>query len=148
MLIDNRQLFVGRHAYRAFTLYAHGQLQRMTDVSFQGYLGEKREGLVKKFGYDTKNAAHLIRLLRMAAEFMKAGELYVKRHDAQQLLAIKRGEWTLEQVRVEANRGFKLAEQAYLESKLPASPDMNAVNRHSVAIVELALSARGELPVL
>lgn len=71
---------------------------------------------LKKFGYDTKNAAHLVRLLRMGMEFLKDGELEVTRLDARQLLEIKRGEWTLERVKAEADHGFKMAEQAYLDS--------------------------------
>jgi len=35
-----------------------------------GYLGDKRKQLVLKHGYDAKNAAHLIRLLRMGIEFL------------------------------------------------------------------------------
>jgi len=62
-------------------------------------MGTKRKMLVEKYGYDCKNAAHLIRLLRMGVEFLKDGRLYVMREDAKQLIEIKRGEWTLEQVK-------------------------------------------------
>lgn len=34
---------------------------------FSGYQGAKRKAIVRQHGYDTKNAAHLIRLLRMEA---------------------------------------------------------------------------------
>jgi hypothetical protein len=99
-------------------------------------MGEKRKALVKQFGYDTKNAAHLIRLLRMGIEFMKDGELNVFRTmDAPQLLEIKRGEWTLEQVKAEADRGFRMAEEAYLQSNLPVGPDMDKVNKLSVEVI-------------
>ena len=128
MLIRRRNLFVGRHVYNSFAGYAHGQLHRMTHAACEGYMGEKRKKLVELFGYDTKNAAHLIRLLRMAIEFLKDGELYVLRQDAQQLLEIKRGEWTLEQVKAEADRLFKLTDQAYVESKLPAAPQKEAIS--------------------
>lgn len=106
LLLGNRELFVGRHVYRHFTGYAHGQLHRMTHHSFQGHMGAKRKELVELFGYDTKNAAHLIRLLRMGIEFLKDGCLYVERHDAQELLAIKRGEWSLDK--------FKQKPKSYL----------------------------------
>lgn len=142
LLIENRKLFVGLHVYKAFTGYAYGQMHRMTRYSYNGYMGQKRKTLVDKFGYDTKNAAHLIRLLRMGMEFMKEGELFVTRHDAQQLLEIKRGEWTLEQVKAEATHGFKMAEQAYLASKLPSSPDMEAINRLSVDVMNLVFKNR------
>lgn len=129
ILLDNRDLFVGKHAYHSFVGYAHGQLHRMTHMAFEGYMGEKRKQLVKKFGYDTKNASHLIRILRMGIEFLNDGELHVKREDAQQLLEIKRGEWALEKVKAEAERLFISAETAYTLSKLPPRPDHEKVNK-------------------
>lgn len=89
-------------------------------------MGDKRKELVKEFGYDTKNAAHLIRLLRMGIEFLTEGMLYVERADAEQLLAIKKGEWSLDKVKKEADHLFKLAEEAYVRSSLPAESDMKA----------------------
>jgi hypothetical protein len=88
-----------------------------------GYMGAKRRELVRRVGYDAKNAAHLIRLLRMGVEFLVEGELHVARADAENLLEIKRGEWTIDRVKEEAERLFKLAEEAYIRSSLPVKPD-------------------------
>jgi hypothetical protein len=88
-----------------------------------GYMGAKRKELVNRVGYDSKNAAHLIRLLRMGVEFLIEGDLKVSRADSDELLAIKRGEWPLDRVRLEAERLFNLAEQAYSDSTLPPEPD-------------------------
>lgn len=44
--------------------------------------------LVRRVGYNAKNAAHLIRLLRMGIEFLTEGTLYVERADAPELLDI------------------------------------------------------------
>lgn len=134
-LIEARQLFVGKHVYRSFSGYAHAQLYKMTHLAFEGYMGKKRKTLVQKFGYDTKNAAHLIRLLRMAIEFLNDGRLYVERHDATQLLQIKRGEWELEKVKEEADRLFKMADDAFLKSTLPVEPDLDKINEMSTAIL-------------
>lgn len=139
MIIDNRQLFVGRHVYKAFTGYAYGQLHRMTHHAYEGHMGTKRKTLVDKYGYDCKNAAHLIRLLRMGAEFLKDGELEVERRDANQLLEIKMGEWTLEQVQKEADWGFKMAEMAYQNTTLPLGPDMDKVNKLAIDVIRLSL---------
>jgi predicted nucleotidyltransferase len=75
-------LFVGRHVYKPFAGYASQQLYKMEHGAFKGYMGDKRKALVERHGYDTKNAAHLIRLLRMGIEFLRDGELNVQRHDA------------------------------------------------------------------
>lgn len=142
LLIKNRNLFVGKHAYRSFVGYAAGQLHRMENYKFEGYMGEKRKQLVKQFGYDTKNAAHLIRLLRMCIEFLTDGELYVERMDASQLLDIKKGKWTLEQVKAESQRLFISAEEAYIHSTLPKDVDYDKINSLSVELVELAWKGR------
>ena len=100
-----------------------------------GYMGAKRKELVRRVGYDAKNAAHLIRLLRMGIEFLVEGALHVERADAEQLLSIKRGEWSIERVTDEAERLFKLAEEAYVRSSLPAEPDMQKAEKLCVSIV-------------
>ena len=115
-ILDNRKLFVSKQSHKSFNGYAFSQMQRMTHGVFNGRLGERRKKMYEKLGYDGKAAAHLIRLLKMGIEFMVEGELHVLRHDAPMLVAIKRGEWTLDQVKAEANRLFALADEAYVRS--------------------------------
>jgi len=88
-----------------------------------GYMGARRKELVKRVGYDSKNAAHLIRLLRMGIEFLNDGNLVVSRPDRDELLAIKRGEWPLDQVKQEAERLFDLADEAHRKSTMPPQPE-------------------------
>jgi len=59
---------------------------------------EARSELEEKFGYDTKHAMHLVRLMRMGVEALREGEIIVKRPDAQELLDIRRGVMTYEEV--------------------------------------------------
>lgn len=100
-----------------------------------GYMGAKRRELVRRIGYDAKNSAHLIRLLRMGIEFLVEGELHVARADAENLLEIKRGEWSLERVKEEAERLFKLAEEAYVRSSLPVKPDTQKAEKLCMEII-------------
>ncbi len=94
---------------------------------FSGYMGEKRKAMVRKYQYDVKNAAHLIRLLRMGAEFLETGTLNVFRTtDADELKLIKRGGWTLAQVKAEAERLFGGIEASRARSPLPPQPDAKA----------------------
>lgn len=127
-ILRNRNLFSSKQVYHSFSGYAYGQLKKMEHLAFEGYMGEKRKRLVEKFGYDTKNASHLIRILRMAVEFLSEGELRVFREDAPQLVEIKNGAWGLDRVKAESDRLFKLAEEAYLHSKLPSKPDEEKIN--------------------
>jgi hypothetical protein len=62
-------------------------------------MGQKRRELVRRVGYDAKNAAHLVRLLE-----------------------IKRGAWSLERVKSEAERLFQLSQEAYVRSSCRPNP--------------------------
>lgn len=135
-LIDNRKLFVSKQAHKSFNGYAFAQLKQMERGIFNGRLGAKRKAIYDKLGYDGKCAAHLIRLLRMGIEFLTEGELRVFRHDATQLVSIKNGEWTLEQVKKEAERLFVLADEAYVHSKLPDLPDRKGAERLLIDILK------------
>ena len=138
LLIESRSLFATKRIFHSFTGYVHGQIHRMMHSACEGYMREKRKSLVERFGYDTKNAVHAIRLLRMGIEFLNEGELYVYRRDRQQLLDIKHGEWSLELIKLEADRLFKRAEEAYDRCKLPDGPDMEKVNSLLIRMIRSA----------
>ena len=134
-LLDNKQLFVSKKAYTTFMGYARSQLHKMTAGSFQGYMGDKRKKLVEQFGYDTKNASHLIRLLTMGSEFLKSGEMQVYRSDADHFIRIKKGEFTLEQIKQKAEELFQIIEEAYKMSPLPEEVDKEKINTLMVGIL-------------
>jgi hypothetical protein len=100
-----------------------------------GYMGQKRRELVRRVGYDAKNAAHLIRLLRMGIEFLTEGTLHVERADAPELLDIKRGAWPLEKVKAEAERLFELSQEAYVRSALSPQPDRDQAESLCVKMI-------------
>lgn len=143
-VIVNREKFVGRHVFNAFYGYAQAQLKKMfaTEGMFAGYMGEKRKELVKKYGYDTKNAAHLVRLLRMGIEFLRDGTLYVKRNDAAELLEIKRGEWPLAKVRELSEELFLSIKKTDDHSKLPLEPDYEGVEAWMTEVLYNTLMKR------
>jgi uncharacterized protein len=141
LLIEARHLFATKASYKPLVGYAHGQLQKMESGAYQGYMGEKRRRLVEQHGYDTKNAAHLIRILRMGIDFLRTGELQVQRHDADELLEIKHGAWSLKQVKATAAFLFGVAEEAHGASPLPEQPDRDTINRLCVDVVSEALGA-------
>lgn len=128
-LRDNRHLFVHKGIYKTFCGYSLGQLKKMENMAYNGYMGQKRKGLVDKFGYDTKNAQHLIRLLRQGIEFLQTGELIVERPDAEELKQIKLGAWSVEKVKREADKLFKQMEEAFLKSTLPDGCEAEKIHR-------------------
>jgi hypothetical protein len=86
---------------------------------------EARAELEKKFGFDTKHASHLVRLLRMAREILTEGIVRVRRPDAEELLAIRRGAWSYEQIIEFAEKEDKELNEMSKGCKLPKVPDMH-----------------------
>ena len=144
-IIGNRDIFASKEAYHSFSGYAHGQLHRMTHNACNGYMGAKRKKLVEQFRYDCKNAAHLIRLLRMGIEYLTDGELQVFRKDAAELKDIKTGKWALEKVQKEADELFKIAQLAYIKSPLPPNPNYKKAEELLIHILRAELGYEGTL---
>lgn len=136
-IIENKHLFASRLAAETFVGYAKDQLKKMTAFQMNlGYMGEKRKRLVEKFGYDTKNAAHCVRLLRMGYEFLKTGEMAVYRPDAEELMDIKTGKWPLEKVKSEVENRIVDFESVLDKSPLQERPDIPAINELLVSIMK------------
>lgn len=85
-----------------------------------------RSALEEHYGYDTKHAMHLVRLLRMGVESLRDGELIVRRPDAEELLSIRDGAWTYEQIVEYAEQMDKdVREVWYKKTQLPKKPDIH-----------------------
>lgn len=84
-----------------------------------------RSALEEHFGYDTKHAMHLVRLLRMGAEALETGILNVKRPDAEELLAIRNGAWSYDElVNYAENMDKHVREVLYKNTSLPRNPNI------------------------
>ena len=100
------------------------------------YMGDKRKRLVVEQGYDSKNAAHCIRLLRMGSELLATGEMQVYRtSDGDELLEIKRGKWPLDRVKKHAQELLSKIQVARDQSTLPAQPDRDRAEELPIALL-------------
>jgi len=95
-----------------------------------------RAELEARWGYDTKHAMHLVRLMRMCREILERGEVIVKRPDAEELLQIRSGAWSYEQLVEWAEREDKALEDVAAASALPRVPDRQRIDTLCVALVE------------
>ena len=136
MLLAQRDIFLGKHVKPRYIGYAHAQLHRMDKLNKNANTNPKRVALVEEFGFDTKNAMHLIRLMRTGFEIITEGTIHVQRHDARELLAIRRGEWKRERILEEANKIEDLINQAMVTSTLRTKPDDKAINELLMELVE------------
>lgn len=95
-----------------------------------------RAALEARFGYDTKHAMHLVRLLRMCREILTEGVVRVRRPDAGELLAIRAGAWTYEALVEWARTEDAALTEAMKTSKLPVRPDRARVEKLCVEMIE------------
>ena len=127
-LIENREMFLSKQVYNSFTGYAHNQLSNLNKDSYKGYMGEKRKKLVDKFGFDVKNASHLIRLLRMGKEILSTHQVNVWREDREELLEIKTGKWPLQRILEESKKLFSECDELLEKSTLPKRTDTDKIS--------------------
>ena len=87
-----------------------------------------RAELERRHGYDTKHAMHLIRLLRMAVEILSTGEVHVRRRDADELVAVRRGALSFEALLEQADGLGAQLKALSAASPLPSLPDEDCLN--------------------
>ena len=87
-----------------------------------------RAELEANFHYDTKHGMHLVRLYRQCLELLRDGKLNVKRSDAKELLEIRNGAWTFDQLIEWADQQDKLIDELYKTSSLPKEPNRVKIN--------------------
>jgi uncharacterized protein len=101
---------------------------------------EVRAELERKHGYDSKHAMHLVRLMRMAIEILRDGQVIVRRPDAEELLSIRNGLWSYEKLMEWAQQTEVTLHAVAAESKLPTESDPAAIDRLLVSVIETYLS--------
>lgn len=134
----------------ALTLYTREKAYKNMKTQWEQYQNwkatrnPKRAELEAKFGLDCKHASHLIRLLRMCKEILETGKVVVKRPDREELLFIKTGGRTYEDIVEEAELLDKQCDELYKTSRaLPKSPDINKINDFIVDLTDRYLKEHG-----
>ena len=117
---ENRRLFLHKGAWHKFKGYAYAQLHKMEIKSPQP--GSRRAETVEQHGFDVKFAYHTVRLLDEIEQILTVGDVDLQR-DKERLKAIRRGEWTADQVKEFFTQKERDLEAAYQSSPLPHSPD-------------------------
>lgn len=110
--------------------------------SYQTWLrtrNPKRSELEAKFGYDTKHAMHLVRLQRMAIETLTTGQVNVNRTDRDELLAIRDGALSFDQLETQTESVDQQLRQAAATSPLPEQPNEEFINDLCISIIETEL---------
>lgn len=97
--------------------------------------GEKGKKAIEDHGYNTKDACHVIRVLEQCIEILTNKTITLPRQNADILLAIRRGEWSVEKFNEVSNSLISVIEALEQKTDLPKLPDFDLVERNCVSIV-------------
>jgi hypothetical protein len=99
---------------------------------------EVRAKLEEHYSFDTKHAMHLVRLMRMGVEILTTGEVLVKRPDAEELLAIRNGAWSYDQIIEYAEyMDNEVREVWYNKTSLPKKPNVKLATKVLIEVQDM-----------
>lgn len=127
-----RAMTASRKSGHRFLKYMEAQRKSM--ISQRGRADE-RHRLIREYGYDTKFAGHLVRLGYQGCEFLETGKITLPLPDEstiagsrENVLNIRNGCWTLEEVLGEAEALQARMERALINTDLPEEANWDALN--------------------
>lgn len=130
-LLDAKKLFLSKKAYHTFRGYAHAQRRKITTPR----IGKRKENY-EKFGYDTKFAMQLIRLLYEGLDLMTCESIPYPSPHRKVLLDIVEGKLGLDWVYGEADRLEKLVDEAYIRSNLQYAANEVEIEKLQINMLE------------
>jgi predicted nucleotidyltransferase len=125
-VIKGRPHFLARSHLDRFIGYANAQLDRLTGRRARK---QHRPELIEQYGFDTKAAMHLMRLMYEAYYLMRDGKMSFPNPDATHLIEIRNGRYTLEQVLADFERLKQSCLEAQGTSPLPEAVNLAEINK-------------------
>jgi predicted nucleotidyltransferase len=115
---ENRHLFLHKGSWHKFKGYAFSQIHKMRTKNPIG----KRKETIEQYGFDVKFAYHVVRLLNEVEQILTENDLDLERN-REQLKAIRRGDWTQDDVEQYFASKERELETLYTQSSLPYKAD-------------------------
>jgi len=134
MLRDNRQQFLHKGAWHKFRGYSFSQIAKIKGQCNSS--NPKRQELIKNFGYDTKFAYHVVRLLLEVEQILVTQELVLD-NNVEILKSIREGHWTLERLLQWAQDKEKDLEKLYHSSTLRYEPNEGVIKNLLMSCIEM-----------
>lgn len=122
MVREKRKIFLHKGCIHTYRGYSFAQLHKIEVKNPTG----KRKELIEKFGYDVKFAYHIVRLLLEVEQILIEQDLNLERN-SEILKSIRRGDWTLEQIKEWFYNKEKQLEELYNKSTLSWGPDEDSI---------------------
>jgi uncharacterized protein len=147
-LRELRDKIVSQRAAGAYIGYAIAQRNRL--VGKQGQMRVNRQALIEKHGYDTKYAAHALRLAYQGCELLDNGfiQLPMRERDAKWIREVRDGRYTLDEVVQQIDSEIERLGCCYHAESLPnirPEPDHKAVNEWMLKMYLRQWSAERQL---
>lgn len=145
---DCRPAFLASKHARNFIGFGRNQLKRMMNpeatkivtpikpcwklIEIEGPLGQGKHGrrneLIDKFGYDTKAAMHMIRMMLEGLELVRTGRMTFPNPDVDLLLAIRQGQFSKHAIAALYEQFEAELFEAEQKSDLPRSVDRETIS--------------------
>lgn len=124
ILRENRRLFLHKGIHHKLKGYAYQQLKKIDVKESHG----KRKESVEKYGYDVKFAYHVVRLIQQSEMVMMEHDLDLEKN-RELLKSIRRGDWTLDELKAWFKRREIELDKLYIDSTLRYGPDDATIKR-------------------
>ncbi len=122
-----REIFLAKGHVKPFLGFADDQMKRL--LGQKGQKNVHRVELEEKHGYDTKYAMHVMRLYGEAKELMEDGRITLPRPNKDELTEIRKGKYSLAEIRQLGVQLESEAVAAQAASPLPDEVDRNAISK-------------------
>lgn len=132
-LINNRHIFLSKKSYHTFKGYAYAQRKKL-EIKKENMTG--RTELTSKFGYDTKFAGHLVRLLTEGLEILIEKNITFPLFQNNLIRDIKLGKYDLAFVLNKTEELEKLIDVAYVKSDLQKEAQWDEINKLQIKLLE------------
>lgn len=134
LMRENRHLFLHRGCKAKFSGYAYSQMHKMDNKKHHD--NPRRLADIQTNGYDTKYAYHIVRLMLECEQILAEGDLDIERN-REILKSIRRGEWTLDQIKKWFADSESNITNLYSQSTIPYGPDQDKIKRLLVECLEM-----------
>ena len=112
-------------------------IEKIIELDFAQFSDDNLLSLYREYNRaSTKYAAHLIRLLFFGIELLDTGSIKFPTDWAKYLIQIKKGEWPFSHIIDKATYLEEQLVNAYNHTKLPELPDLEAINKFQIKLIE------------
>jgi uncharacterized protein len=102
-------------------------VEKRNDARYQNTLSHGKN-------YDAKNLMHTFRLLAMAEEIAREGQIVVRRPDRDFLWKVRSGAYEYQELVAMAEARIAQMDELYLQSHLPETPELKTINQTLIQV--------------